>query len=382
MTYVPAWQILHPSLLWGAARRDPLPYPLDQPRLTYVYVARNAIYYLFRALHLRPDEVVLAPAYHSGNEIRAIRAAGATVRYYSIGRDFLPDMGELDRLSREGARVLYVIHYLGWPQPLEAMTRLCQERGMRLVEDCALSFLSRWGDRPLGSIGSHSIFCLYKTLPIPDGGLLVENHDPVAGLTNLPQRQVNGTSTAGRALNLLLEGVRSRSELAGKGLAALKGLGGSMLSGAGVSRVPVGNIGFRIDHVDYAMTPLSRSILGRLDYVEIVRRRRANFAAMKDRLEGWTWLPNLRLTEGVCPLFFPIWVRGNKTEAAAALRREGIAAVEFWNYGEADATAEEFPDMDFMRRHVLELPIHQDVTLREIDHMVATLRRLGLSTPA
>jgi len=381
MTYVPAWQILHPSLLVGPARRAPLPYPLDQSRLTYVYVARNAIYFLFRALALRPDEIVLAPAYHSGNEIKAIRAAGATVRYYSVGRDFQPDLAELDRLSREGASVLYVIHYLGWPQPLDDMVRLCRDRGMRLVEDCALSFLSRWGDRPLGSIGSHSIFCLYKTLPIPDGGLLVENGEALSGLANLELRQVDGTSTAGRALNLVLEGIRGRSDLVGRGLVGLKGLGGSLLSRAGVRRVPVGNIGFRLDHVDYAMTPLSRSILGRLDYAEIVRRRRANFAALKERLAGWTWLPDLTLTEGVCPLFFPIWVR-DKTEAAAVLRSAGIAAVEFWNYGEPDATAEQFPDTAFMRRHVLELPIHQDVTQREIDHMVEALRKRNISTPA
>src|SRR5437879_1432817 len=68
---------------------------------------------------------------------------------------------------------LYVIHYAGFSQDMEAARQLADSAGLPLVEDCALALLSRNGDKPLGSYGDLSIFCLYKTLPVPNGGALL-----------------------------------------------------------------------------------------------------------------------------------------------------------------------------------------------------------------
>ncbi len=80
-------------------------------------MARSGIYHLFRTLNLKPGDKVLVPDYHSGNEVAAIRAAGASVVFYPIKRNLEPDLEALTRLAAQGARVIYVIHYLGWPQP-------------------------------------------------------------------------------------------------------------------------------------------------------------------------------------------------------------------------------------------------------------------------
>src|ERR1019366_2363015 len=73
----------------------------------FFYVARNGIYHLFRALALRSDENVLVPDYHSGNETSAIRAAGAPIRFYPIGRDLQPDREAITRLCTPQTRALY-----------------------------------------------------------------------------------------------------------------------------------------------------------------------------------------------------------------------------------------------------------------------------------
>jgi len=41
---------------------------------------------------------------HSGNEVGAMRAAGAHLRFYRINRRLEPDLEQLERLSRSGAR--------------------------------------------------------------------------------------------------------------------------------------------------------------------------------------------------------------------------------------------------------------------------------------
>ena len=55
------------------------------------------------------------------------------------------------------------------------MKQLAEQHGLPLIEDCALSLLSADGDTPLGTTGDVAIFCLYKTLPVPNGGAMVVN---------------------------------------------------------------------------------------------------------------------------------------------------------------------------------------------------------------
>ena len=139
--YVPAWPVLNPARLLGSPTAR-LPFPLSEPDSLGFHVARSAIYQLFRAFRFDREKTVLVPAYHHGNEVRAIRAAGARVRFYSIDRRLQPDLGELRRLSRDGARALFVIHYLGWPQPIAESGR--RRSGTRC---CRWGCRSRWYPR-------------------------------------------------------------------------------------------------------------------------------------------------------------------------------------------------------------------------------------------
>src|SRR5260221_7521185 len=115
-------------------------FPFAVPDGTYFYRARNAIYYLFLALMQRRRRLtVLAPDYNSGNEVLAIRAAGAAIEYCPVGRDMQMSPDDVERLcDLHHPDVLYVIHYAGWPQPISTLVDLCRRRGMLLVEDCAL----------------------------------------------------------------------------------------------------------------------------------------------------------------------------------------------------------------------------------------------------
>jgi len=83
------------------------------------------------------------------------------------------------------------------------------------------------------------------------------------------------------------------------------------------------------------------------------------------------------LDEGICPLFFPLLVP-DKHAAAQALWRRGIGAVEFWNYGDPEARGVGFEDAQFLRDHVLELPIHQDVGTAQVEYMADQVLRLQL----
>jgi len=375
--HVPTWPCLSPAHLFSHEHAVEVPFPLDASCQKNFFAARYGIYQLFRALHFKKDEVVLVPDYHHGNEVRAIRAAGVNVRFYRIDRNLEPDLEQVERLCSPNARALYVIHFMGWPQPIERLEAICKKRGMLLIEDCALSLLSESKGRHLGRFGNYSIHCLYKTLPVPNGGLLVQNDNILSEVDRLELRSCNTASVASRSLDLTLEWLRSRSNGIGKALASLKSAIGTMSNRLGIRRMPIGNSGFDVDHANVGASVVTNLLLKRFDYHQIRQQRRLNYRYMTDKLADKATVLRTDLTEGVCPLFFPILVP-DKRSTAEALWRQGIGAVEFWNDGDPEATEEQFPDSYFLRRHLLELPIHQDITPSQMDYMTNHLLRLNI----
>ena len=378
--FVPTYQGLSPVDLVR-----PLPvtratcFPFDAPGQLSFFRARNAIYYLFRALvERRPGLTVLAPDYNSGNEILAMRAAGAQIHYYPVNRRMQLDPGVVEELcARHSPDLLYVIHYVGWPQPMPALVDLCRHRGMRLVEDCALSLLSEGHKQPLGTFGDWSVFCLYKTLPLPNGALLVQNTTWFPELTRLPLRSVGPASVLGRTAELLVQRIRGRANWVGAVLQSAKRGMGRAAGALDVHRANVGDIGFDLEDVYLAMSGVSARLLDRFDFKDIKRRRVENYRSLDAQLDPYVTRVFPALPEGVCPLFFPILV-ADKQAAARTLQQRGVDALEFWN-DSSESGDEMSAEARFLREHVLELPIHQDLTPRQIAYVAEQVSALVAS---
>ena len=370
MTFVPTYQGLSAlDFVRMATGTPPVCFPFDAPSRLSFYRARNAIYHLFCALREeQPNLTVLAPDYNSGNEILAMRTAGVGIRYCPVDRDMclVPDV--VERLcDRYSPQVLYVIHYVGWPQPIEALADICRRRGMLLVEDCALSLLSTVNDHALGSFGDWSVFCLYKTLPLPNGALLTQNSRRIESLAQLPLQDAGSASVLGRMAELVVQRIRGRANGLGAALQMVKRGMGAAAGALDVQRANVGDIGFNLDEVDLAMSRVSTRLLERFDFDEIKQKRIDNYRQLDEQLDRKVHRVFATLPDGVCPLFFPILVR-DKAAAATALQRRGIDALQFWNES-MDSGTEMGPDASYLRAHVLELPIHQDLTPRQISHV-------------
>jgi perosamine synthetase len=381
--YIPEMPGLAPRYVFGAPEATPPPFPLNAPHRTFSYMARNVIYHLFRALKLGPGDVVLMPELHSGVEVWAVRAAGATVRFYPINRHLEPDLDALRRLCAScNARVLYAIHFVGWSQPLKELTVLCREHGMILIEDCALSFLSEQDGKPLGTTGDYAVYCLYKYLPVPHGGLLVQNANVFEDLTELKFKPCTRASMLARSTELFQNWVRGRSDPLGRGLGALKRGVGLTLNAMGNRRLPAGDIspsfssaGFSVDNMNLGMSPFCHRLLRRFDYEAIRRRRRENFRIVRERLDGKVTMLR-ELEPGVTPLFFPLLVR-DKSASMHLLQQRGVGTIPFWNYGHPEAEASASRDSRFIREHTLELPIHQDLTSAQAKYVADQVLRLN-----
>jgi dTDP-4-amino-4,6-dideoxygalactose transaminase len=129
------------------------------------------------------------------------------------------------------------------------------------------------------------------------------------------------------------------------------------------------------------MSRLSSRVLDRLDFAAIRRTRLANFRRLSSALRGRAQQALPDPGEGVCPLFFPVLV-DDKHAAATALQQRGIDALEFWNEGVEGDGLEVSADARFLRAHVLELPVHQDLTDAHLDYIARQISLVNLGMAA
>ncbi len=363
-------------LLPRPAASAPLVFPFDQPGLRYRYFCRNAVWDAVQLLGLAGKEV-LVPAYHHGVELETLLAAGVKPIFYRVDTSMRADYQDAKRKLTKSTAALYVIHYAGFSQDMDAARALADEASVPLVEDCALALLSRNGEKPLGSYGDVSVFCLYKTLPVPNGGALLARGEFAQGVRSLPAATRPALpSTASHLIGSLLSNLELRTgETGKKARQAIRDLGHLVIRRSGIERVSTGTQHFNQDDVGLGMSGASHVVLRNQDFAHIVERRRRNYFLLYSMLRDTAPPVTGELTPGVCPLFYPISIP-NKANAMARLLARGIETVDFWRVRHPAVAAGEFPEVEKLRGNILELPVHQDLSPGDAEHIALCVKEL------
>jgi dTDP-4-amino-4,6-dideoxygalactose transaminase len=344
-----------PPAVWLRRARPALPYPLGEAGCRLFARARQGLFLGVAALGLVPGDEVLAPAYHHGSEIEALERAGLRCRFYEVGERLEPDEGALESLLTARTRALHIVHYLGFPQDAPRWRRWCDEHDVRLIEDAAHAWLGSVAGRPVGSFGDLSIFCLYKMVGVPDGG---------AALCRSAAPAVPG-----------------RPRVRPAGLALEHALWLATRSG-GVARIattvrPPRAYDAAADFALGSPRPASvatRLVLSRVAPERVAARRRANYEQLVAALPAGLVPPGFEaLPDGICPFVLPVAVR-DKRGLLAEMRSGRVHALDLWSVPHPSLPADAFPRAAALRRHVVGLPVHQELTAGDIDRIATTVR--------
>ena len=137
----------------------------------------DALELALRALGVGPGDEVLTVANAGMYATTAIRAVGATARYVEIDRaTLLVDPAALARAIGARTRAAIATHLYGRLADVEALVRICDGRGIALVEDCAQAHGARRGGRIAGAFGVLGCYSFYPTKnlgALGDAGALV-----------------------------------------------------------------------------------------------------------------------------------------------------------------------------------------------------------------
>ena len=157
-------------------------------------------------------------------------------------------------------KAVSLVHFVGIPCEMDEIVALCEKRGLRLVEDCAIAIGARYKGKHVGLFGDVGTFSFYpvKHITTGEGGMFVSRHADVA--TQVARLRAFGVD-------------RTHSERAIPGLYEVPSLG-----------------------LNYRMSEM-QAALGRTQTAKlpaILDKRRANFEALRGGLAG---VPNVRVID-------------------------------------------------------------------------------------
>lgn len=375
---VPCMQTTWPHMLIPRpAGAVDLAFPFEQPGLRYRYFCRNAVWDAIQLMDLA-GKPVLMPAYHHGVELETLLAAGVRPVFFRVDSHMKCDWEDARQKAKDaGIAAVYVIHYAGFPQDMAEARKVADELGVPVLEDCALSLLSRDGEKPLGSFGDVSVFCLYKTIPVPNGGALLARGEFAKKLDTLPPTAQPGTaSTASHLIGSLLSNLELRTgEVGRRARQAMRDAGRWVVNRGNIERVSTGTQHFDVTAVGLGMSAASHLVLRNQDFAGIVERRRRNYFLLYAMLRDIAPPVTGELKPGVCPLFYPVVLK-DKAAAMARLLARGVETVDFWRVRHPAVPAGAFPEVDKLRETVLELPVHQDLSPADAEHVATCMREL------
>lgn len=136
----------------------------------------STMFVALKASGVRPGDKVLTNCFTLAPVPGAIAHAGASPVLVDIDADFLIDLDDLARKAdASGAKTLLLSHMRGHVCDMEALTRICTTRGIRVIEDCAHTMGAGWNGKLTGTWGLAGCFSLqsYKHANSGEGGLLV-----------------------------------------------------------------------------------------------------------------------------------------------------------------------------------------------------------------
>lgn len=346
----------------------------------YVHKARTGIHRALELINISEGDEILVPSYNCGSEIDTLIYNGAKVVPYRVDRDCKIDIADLiSRISLK-SKAIYVIHYFGFPQEIKIINNICKEHKLYLIEDCALSLFSSDNMGILGTQGDISIYSFPKTLPVPDGGLLAINNINLKRNNwelSLPRYRIYFKNivklTNSMFLRKYIPGIIAKILYYCRYMLKYKKNRSNTL----FEKYPgIPNDYYYVEsNTNKSISSISMHILNRIDYKNVINRRRENFILYKKLLEDVDIISPIFkiLPEEVCPLYYPIIIQ-NRDNICQELNKLSIYAISWWSGYHPRIYWDKYPDACFLKNNTLVLPVHQDLSKSNITHIVSILK--------
>ena len=323
-------------------------------RSTAVANGTAALHMALLALDVGQGDEVIIPALTFVADANVVRLVGArpVLADCTSVSDWNISANTIAKAITPRTKAVIVVHYAGFPCDMAAITKLCQERGIKLIEDAAHAPGASIAGQMCGTFGDVGCFSFFsnKNLSIGEGGMVVACDEAVAqrlrylrshGMTTLTLDRHKGRAisydVAEAGLNYRMDEMR-----AAIGLVQL-------------DKLPAGN-------------------LRRSDLTERYRRNLTNSPV----LIPFASLPaNVVSAFHILPLLLPVSV--DRSAVIESLKARGVQSSihypPFWGFTAYKGffTPQDAPIAAEICRCELTLPLYPDMTVMDVDFVTDAL---------
>src|SRR5512137_2080265 len=141
-----------------------------------------------KALGLKNGDEVITPAFTFIPTANCALYQGLRPVFADVDpRTFNIDPEDLQKKITPRTRAVIGVHLYGQPFDLSAVSEICQDRGIALVEDCAQAHGAEFQGKRVGSFGTAGCFSFYptKNMTTGEGGMITTNDDALAARLRL-----------------------------------------------------------------------------------------------------------------------------------------------------------------------------------------------------
>ena len=138
---------------------------------------RAALFLSLKALGMPRDARVLMPGFTFAAVPSSVVHADCIPVLCEVGQNYRIDLADFEQKLDQDISAAIISHMRGHTSDMDAIMRLCDARGIPVVEDAAHSLGTTWQGRNIGTIGRVGCFSFqsYKLINSGEGGILVSD---------------------------------------------------------------------------------------------------------------------------------------------------------------------------------------------------------------
>jgi len=133
------------------------------------------------------DEVITTPITDQGTIIAILAQGGVPIFADLDPHNYAITAKTIEPCITKKTKAVIVVHLAGSPADMDPILRLAKKRGIKVIEDCAQSYLCWYKGRLAGTMGDIGCFSLndFKHISAGDAGMVLTNDDDLAGRAQL-----------------------------------------------------------------------------------------------------------------------------------------------------------------------------------------------------
>lgn len=130
------------------------------------------------SLDLHEDDEVIIPSFTYPSDATAVLLQKAKVVFSDIDPVYFNlDPKEIEKQLTPKTKAIVVVHYAGMSCPMEEIIKIAKKHSLKIIEDAAHAWGSKYKNRFLGTIGDAGCFSLHtiKNITTGEGGVFITN---------------------------------------------------------------------------------------------------------------------------------------------------------------------------------------------------------------